>query len=268
MAERRILSGRPGRALAPAHVDLFEDRAVVIAPFGSVASHVHSAAALLMGVDGRFHLRTVGAWQSCQAVLIPPGCAHQLECGTTLMAAIYARPGREEYARLCRLRGVPANGAVQPVRLTERDREGLLRLHAGELQPHDTVEWLRQSLGDSPARGIDLRVQRAAAMVANLLELPPALHSLSGAVGLSPSRLQHLFQSEIGLTPRELRRWYRIQAVTRAVNEGDNLTTAAHRAGFVDSAHLCRAFRASFGVEPSRILAPGARIRQVQAGRE
>lgn len=266
MGERYILGERARRAVPPAHVDLFEDRAVVIAAFGSVATHVHSAAALLVGVDGGFHLRTVVAWESCQAVLIPPGCAHQLECGTTLMAAIYARPGRAEYERLCRLRGVPADGALHPVRLTAADRDGLLRLSVGDLEPLDTAAWLRQSLGESPARRIDPRVERAAAMVANSLDMPLGLHTISGAVGLSPSRLQHLFQKEIGLTPRELRRWHRIQAVTRAVNEGDNLTTAAHRAGFVDSAHLCRAFRASFGVEPSRILAPGARIREVRGG--
>lgn len=38
---------------------------------------------------------------------------------------------------------------------------------------------------------------------------------------------------------------------------GAGLTEAAHRAGFADSAHLSRTFRAMFGVAPSLLFKPG-----------
>lgn len=38
-----------------------------------------------------------------------------------------------------------------------------------------------------------------------------------------------------------------------AVARGDNMTKAAHRAGFSDLAHMSRTFRSTFGVVPSEL---------------
>ena len=43
-------------------------------------------------------------------------------------------------------------------------------------------------------------------------------------------------------------------AAIRTAAGGDNLTTAAHAAGFADQAHFSRAFRRTFGAPPSHGL--------------
>ena len=50
---------------------------------------------------------------------------------------------------------------------------------------------------------------------------------------------------------------------------GANLTEAAHLAGFADSAHLSRTFRAMFGVAPSLLFKPSqAGITFCETGRD
>ena len=77
-------------------------------------------------------------------------------------------------------------------------------------------------------------------------------------VGLSGSRLMHLFQAELGVPFRRLRNWERMRVVARARADGSNLTTACLAAGFADSSHFTRSFRQSFGLPPSAVLHRGA----------
>lgn len=55
--------------------------------------------------------------------------------------------------------------------------------------------------------------------------------------------------------------WLRLRRAVREVAAGANLTEAAVSAGFSDSAHLSRVFRATFGLPPSALL----RMREVSA---
>jgi len=71
---------------------------------------------------------------------------------------------------------------------------------------------------------------------------------------MSPRHLSRLFNRDVGLSMPAYIRWLRLRWVTEALAEGSTLTQAAHAAGFSDSAHLSRVFRASFGMAPSRIL--------------
>ncbi len=48
--------------------------------------------------------------------------------------------------------------------------------------------------------------------------------------------------------------WARIKRAVRATQRGANATEAALDAGFSDSAHLSRTFRAMFGLPPSLVL--------------
>jgi AraC-like DNA-binding protein len=49
-------------------------------------------------------------------------------------------------------------------------------------------------------------------------------------------------------------RWQHLLAAIRISARGASLTEAAHTAGFADSAHLTRVFRATFGIPPSRFF--------------
>jgi len=90
---------------------------------------------------------------------------------------------------------------------------------------------------------------------------------LARSVHLSPSRFRHLFRGEMGLSVQSYLRWRRLTAALQTSAQGASLTEAAHAAGFADSAHLSRVFRATFGTSPSRIF-KNSRAVQVISGPE
>ena len=78
--------------------------------------------------------------------------------------------------------------------------------------------------------------------------------SLARSVGLSSSRLQHLFTENVGVPFRRYRAWVRMRRAIAAVVAGANFTGAAHAAGFADQAHFANDFRRTFGAPASRSL--------------
>lgn len=102
----------------------------------------------------------------------------------------------------------------------------------------------------------DPRIARALSQVTPqfLVEHPRPISSLAAHVHLSPSRFRHLFRSEMGVSVQSYLRWQRLFVALRTSVDGASLTEAAHTAGFADSAHLTRVFRATFGLPPSHIF--------------
>ena len=83
---------------------------------------------------------------------------------------------------------------------------------------------------------------------------PRPIPRIAEAVHLSASRLRHLFRRQLGLPLQRYLLWQRLlRALEFAAATGASLTHAAHAAGFADSAHLAREFRATFGLKPSDI---------------
>jgi AraC-like DNA-binding protein len=114
---------------------------------------------------------------------------------------------------------------------------------------------LQEAFGDAlcvPQRRVDGRLLRALDAIDG--------HELSVAdaarrVGLSESRLTHLMSDTLGAPPRSWRAWLRLRRALAEVMFGRaNLTQAAHRAGFADSAHLTRTCKQLTGVLPSPML--------------
>jgi AraC-like DNA-binding protein len=87
-----------------------------------------------------------------------------------------------------------------------------------------------------------------------LVEQSQPIKHLAICVHLSPGRFRHLFRTEMGISVQSYLRWRRLYTALRTTVYGASLTEAAHAAGFADSAHLTRVFRATFGLPPSRIF--------------
>ena len=86
-----------------------------------------------------------------------------------------------------------------------------------------------------------------------LNQVSPKVEDLAASIALSPSRLMHLFKDEMGLTLRRYVLWQRKLLAMKRLALGDSITTAAHTAGFADSAHLARTYRQMSGIAPSEI---------------
>lgn len=247
-----------------ARIDVWEDRVLSIARLGRVAVHAHMGSALLVGLDGPFGFRAARAgeaWQAVEHLVIAPGCLHELDCGETLMAVLHLTPGQVDHRQLCEHAELPAFERFHVLGSPRRRREELGAIFAGELPAAELKAWVARQVGPPPGRyGSDARVEEAAALISHQPEAHWRLSTLAARTGVSPSRLQHLFQAELGVTPRQLRTWQRLREVSRRFAAGENLTVAAHEAGFVDSAHMSKAFRHFFGIAPSRVLSGGTHV--------
>lgn len=71
---------------------------------------------------------------------------------------------------------------------------------------------------------------------------------------LSESRFLHVFKDETGIAWRPALAWRRAIVALEYAESGESLTTAAQMAGYSDSAHLSRQFKATFGLSPSLVL--------------
>ena len=68
-----------------------------------------------------------------------------------------------------------------------------------------------------------------------------------------PSRLSHVFASEIGISLRRYVLWRRLMRAANEVQQGASWTEAAHAGGFSDSSHMNRTFRKMLGLAPSDV---------------
>jgi AraC-like DNA-binding protein len=97
----------------------------------------------------------------------------------------------------------------------------------------------------------DERILRAVSYIKTHLDAPLTLEEVAAQAFLSPSRFRHLFVEQTGMALRPYILWRRFLQVWELLTAGESLSTAAHRAGFADAAHLTRTSRRMFGFPPS-----------------
>ncbi|MEV0432107.1 AraC family transcriptional regulator [Nocardia sp. NPDC050413] len=207
---------------------------------GDADRHAHAAVQVLFVARGGLVLTDAqGQATHATAAIIPPGVVHQVtaEPGTSGFAAFLDPDSATARAALARLAGLPFEAATSWVTATSpRSPESSLdSLGAARRRSH-------------PAVADALRV------AAGWPGGPPSLVELAARVGMSASRLAHVFTAEVGSGYAAWRRWTRLQRGFTVVREGGSLTEAAHAAGFADSAHLTRTCRELIGITPTEAL--------------
>ncbi len=105
--------------------------------------------------------------------------------------------------------------------------------------------------GAAPATVTDDRILRATEYIRAHLGGSIALDDVAAHVFLSPGRFRHLFVAQTGMGLRPYVLWRRFILAWDLLTQGESISTAAHRAGFADSAHFTRTSRQMFGFPPS-----------------
>lgn len=101
---------------------------------------------------------------------------------------------------------------------------------------------------------LDPRVARVVAQMEANLEAVETVADLAAQVGLSPRRLESLFQQSLGTSPGAYRLSLRLAAAHRMLTDTSHpLAEIALRTGFSGAPALARAFRAKHGVTPSSL---------------
>lgn len=228
---------------------------VYLGPAGAAERHSHHAVQLVVARDAPFVIELEGVSTETRLALVPAGVPHALDArGAQVAIVLFERHG--PYGRA--VDRVAREGLSEPQRASLA--EGRFPSHDDAL---DTVKrWCALLAGDMRAVAHTREVRRAIEELGRRLAKQEALSlpEVAAFVGLSPTRLTHRFSAEVGIPFRAFVPWLRIARAVREVQASraaglpPNLTRAAIAAGFVDSAHLTRSFRALFGLPPSLVL--------------
>ncbi|MFN7778796.1 MAG: helix-turn-helix transcriptional regulator [Betaproteobacteria bacterium] len=233
-------------------------RALYLGPSWALSAHRNAAAVLAVAVQGRLGVardprRPGRGWHDCRTALIEPDRLHRLDTGSGQFAFLYL-DGLSGDLPLLRPR-FSRRGVGVSFDLNGED--ALIDLLAAA--PHSAAgwQWLRprlQGLLRLAEPSADPRVQAACQRLLAAGGTTVPVNRLAAAVGLSPSRLQHLFRQHTGVSVRRYRLWLRMRTALAAAVAGHTLTDAALAAGFAGSAHFSAAFREMFGMAPRQLM--------------
>jgi AraC family transcriptional regulator len=240
-------------SVAPFQLYVWPQRLLMLGPAYASAQHRHHAAQIAFGLDGPviFESPHTGLHRA-DMLLISPDTQHAHPAfGALAFLYLYPEstewlsfPGREK----CGLVPLPFNQRLRSVARCAAAGDAV----AARALVDDLI-----GTSATKALGDDALITRAAAFISRSLDGPITLAAVAKVVHRSPSRLAHRFTEGTGVPLRRYVLWCRLRTAADAAMRGASLTQAAHLAGFADSAHLSRTFRAMFGVAPSLLFKPG-----------
>jgi AraC-like DNA-binding protein len=227
-----------------------------------IAPHSHYAIQLVIGAPAglRVQFGRQGEWKACAAALVPSRALHSIDVNACAWSAVlFIEPetpeGKVLSARL--------QGALE-VLDSDAIAQGASRLNAAwrvarsEDATRAACHQLVRDLAQTPVREpSDPRVLAAVAHIREHLGQTITLADVAQAANLSPGRFRHLFVEQTGMPLRRYLLWRRLLQVWTLLMQGATLSSAAHAAGFADSAHLSRTSRQMFGLAPSALQMSG-----------
>lgn len=239
----------------PFHSQLYigDGRAVYCGPLQQLENHVYGAPVLHVGIYKPFKMMLAdGVWRSYRVALVPPGLRHALNIDGGVHGKLFV-DAESVSAPAFRKRYPYRKGVVGSF----HDPEIVAAFHwVFEEDPRQPeVEALLDRLFPAePGTTIDPRILKVLDLI---LAEPDRNHSqteLAEALGLSPSRVLHLFSEQIGVPYRRYRMWKRLWLSAERLHASDSMTTAALDSGFADATHFSHAFRDTFGVNPAPVF--------------
>ena len=98
---------------------------------------------------------------------------------------------------------------------------------------------------------MDRRIKRVLSLLDQQYKTPPSVEQLADAVGLSASRLAHLFRAEVGRSIQSYVVERRLQmAALLIVQTDERISQIAYSVGFGDVSNFNHAFKHRFGMSP------------------
>lgn len=235
---------------------LWEGRGFYLGPTFATHMHAHHAAQICVALTGTFRLRRGrnAPWLRSRSIVIPADHAHQLDGEGRVLSLLFLDPEAVETRSLMQQQGAEVRTIPEPT--LRRLLPPLRRCWREQWDNHESEILCRRfiqiltSCGHVPPT-LDPRITQAVQLFRANSDRRTTIAQAATAVALSPSRLAHLFRAHTGLAVRRYLLWLRLADALQKMTSGVSLTTAAHAAGFADSAHLSRTFKRMFGLVPS-----------------
>jgi AraC family transcriptional regulator of arabinose operon len=98
---------------------------------------------------------------------------------------------------------------------------------------------------------MDRRIRRVKSLLDQQYRDPPSIETLAESVGLSASRLAHLFRDEVGMPIQSYIVERRLQmAALLIVQSDERISQIAYSVGFGDVSNFNHGFKRRFGMSP------------------
>lgn len=210
---------------------------------GATGQHAHHAVQIMTAPTALTVVDETGHAHHGRQVIVPADAAHRIETGADVGWLVFLEPDTAA-GRAAHLRGSARRWTAEPP--------------LPDTEPGRPLDALVGAVVNQLAQAPAADLPRHSAVVAALSVLPTLIGAgtvrgtdVAARVGISPSRLTHLFTEQVGIPLRRYVLWLRLRTAIERVRAGADLTDAAHTAGFADSAHLTRTCHSMFGLPPS-----------------
>jgi AraC-like DNA-binding protein len=209
--------------------------AISLFPFvaGTLTRHRNPVTCILASLDGPLTVRAGAERIEGDMLLIRPGVEHEVDIGGRARVLYFDGLDYPLDARLARR--VPRNSVSRAIDALAGDAsaqaELRLRFGASERCPAEVARVVVEIASDPM-----MRMDQA---------------ELSHRLRRSRAHALRMFKAATGMTFRGFKQWTALCAAARQIADGQLVRTAAMDAGFADTAHLTRTFRASFGTTPT-----------------
>ena len=248
----RLTSGWSGLLL------LSDGFAGYLGPGLQASGHAHHAVQVIWSFGRPVEVALDGSSRAVTAAIVPANSHHGFNAHPDPLLLLFVEP-HSQRGRVLDTLARQLNGAELSHRVAS---PGLLPAVEGvavvEAWCDSFLDALVADLIDSRARSqaVSLRVEVEETLdyIDRNLRGVPRLKEAATEVGISSSRLTHLFTAQVGMPFRRFVLWSRIKTATEEVKQGRSMTDAAASAGFSDSAHFSRVFHDMFGLAPSAVL--------------
>jgi AraC-like DNA-binding protein len=221
------------------------------------ALHSHHSLHFVFSIDGELRVRTsrLGRWSAAAGVLTSADTPHSIDSSGAEVLLLFLDPESDAGLTFRPL-------LKRPVRLLSAPERSAL---VEDVVPRAILsagaeDWVRNAariLGVpllASQRQIHPRVRRLLRMLRSSgVGDATSLDVLARSIGLSPSRLMHVFTESVGIPLRPYLSWLRVQRAAIAIVNGSPLGEAAHTAGFADASHMTRTFKRMLGAAPSNL---------------
>ncbi|NRA29133.1 MAG: helix-turn-helix transcriptional regulator [Parvularculaceae bacterium] len=230
------------------HLHIDRHYSAFVGNFGFAEHHRHGAMALLTALSGTIRVASHAGIADCRSVLIDAHVAHSVDCGDEYVSTLYVEPDSPlcAYLRHQYLQHADIAFDILPTRLITASTRDLF-LGAD-------LETLTGRAMKPLASSLDHRVLSCLQIIRETNRKVVDRQSIAQGQNLSVSRFSRLFREQTAVSFQRYKLWDQIIRFACAAQRTNNLTAAAHDAGFCDAAHMNRTFRNFVGINPGRVL--------------
>lgn len=235
----------------------FDQGVLYCGPLPPNQTHAHRAIQVLISPSGTVSVDQ-GSGSSLiqsQALIIHPHTKHRVKANLTMTFALFYEPSLTDPNQNL------LNSGLEVVSPVKDDLTLFLKVPNSSFSTEE-IALRRFQLGAKIAgfklRSLDFDNQMLDSRIAKVVKRIDeyrggkiTLSLIASDLGISSSRLIHLFSEQMQMPLRSYFIWIKLRRALNFITSGKSITYASHESGFSDSAHFSRMFSKTFGFPPS-----------------